>query len=396
MPESAPNETPAAAEAGWDRWRRRRWLLLLVTTRLLGAAAAIALLAAHRVSEHDGALIALAIGWTAVSLGAFARSERLQRHAAAWAVDGAVALWLVYVSTDWRSPFYVFAVTALILPATELPLRRALAWGVAWTGGYLAVAILTERLGGETFERAVRLEIVATHLMVPLVVVLALAYSSDVLVRLGRERARAERLAIERERQRIAWELHDSAKQRVHAAHLLLTSLDGRLAPADREMVEHALKELRAATGDMDTSVAELRSPLEGRPVDELVRDRAAELERGGHVPIVVRGELPAMAPLVATHAFRIASEALTNAVRHGDARRIEVVMTPDPPSVVVRDDGVGLPERLRPGSHGLPTMRNRAATIGATIRWSAGPGGRGTTVSLDFQPPPREGASPA
>lgn len=347
--------------------------------------AAVGLLAAHRVSANDPALIVVTIAWTAVSVGALLAFPSLARVPGVWLIDAAAALALVYLSTDWRSPFYVFALTTLILPATELSFRRAIAWGFGWTSAYLVVAVLTERLGGETFERAIRLEIAATHLMMPLVIVLALAYATALLDRLQRERERGEQLAIERERQRIAWELHDSAKQRVHAAHLVLTSLDGRLANVDRAIVDQALAELRAATGDMDTSVAELRTPLEGRPVDELLRERARELTPASSAEIVITGELPPLHPLVATHAYRIASEAITNAVRHAGAARIEVRMTSDPPSVAVRDDGSGIPAAVRPGAHGLRTMRNRAETIGARLDWALGPNGRGTSVMLEL-----------
>ena len=368
-----------------DRFARGRWVYLLASTRLLAAAAAIALLVAHRVSPNDAALVAATVAWTAGSLSAFVAFERLSHLPVAWLVDAAVALGLVYLSTDWRSPFYVFALTTLILPATELSFRRAVLWGFGWTTAYLGVAVMTERLGGETFERAVRLEIVATHLMVPLIVVLALAYATALLDRLARERQRAEQLAIERERQRIAWELHDSAKQRVHAAHLVLTSLDGRLATDERAIVDLALSELRAATGDMDTSVAELRSPLEGRPVDDLLRERIDELRPVASADIEVRGELPRLSPLVATHAFRIAIEAVTNAVRHADASTIEVVMREDPPSVTVLDDGRGVPVGGRPDGHGLRTMRNRAETIGARLEWHHRELGSGTAVTLEL-----------
>jgi signal transduction histidine kinase len=380
---------PAAEQA------RSRWLDLLAMTRALGAVVAVLLLAAHNVSGYDPALIIATLAWTSISIGAYSRSARLQHNPVAWIVDTAVALGLVYLSTDWRSPFYIFALTTLILPATALPFRRALAYGMGFTTSYLAVAILTERLGEETFERAVRLEIITTHLMVPLVVVLALAYAAEVLDRLRSERARSERLAVEAERQRIAWELHDSAKQRVHAAHLVLSALDGRTD--SQEIVEHVLAELRAATADMDTSVAELRAPLDGRPVDQLLRDRARELALASSAAIEVRGALPDLPPLVATHAYRIATEALTNAVRHSGASQISLDLGADRDAlwIVVRDDGAGLPDEARPGSHGLPSMRNRAETIGAELDLARGPDGRGTVVTLSLPLRTPEGATP-
>ena len=66
----------------------------------------------------------------------------------------------------------------------------------------------------------------------PFMLVVALAYAAEALRRLSAERSARERLAIEAERKRIAWELHDSAKQRLHAAHLLVTSLHGRVPDA--------------------------------------------------------------------------------------------------------------------------------------------------------------------
>ena len=158
--------------------------------------------------------------------------------------------------------------------------------------------------------------------MVPLVVVLALAYAADVLERLRGERLRSERLAVESERQRIAWELHDSAKQRVHAAHLVLSALGGQVSGAQAELLEHALRSCAPPGADMDTSVAELRTPLEGRSVERMLDERAAELAPASEAEIAVRdaiGELPAH---VAAHAYRIGAEALTNAVRHSAAGR--------------------------------------------------------------------------
>ena len=362
----------------------RSWLRLLVMTRLLGAAVAIALLAVHHVTDHDPMMIAVTAGWTVLTLALFSRGEQWQASPTAWLVDGAIAIALVWLSGDWRSPFYVFALTALVLPATTLPFRRAVAWACGFTAAYLAVAIQTE-LDAGTLRSSIRVETVATHLMVPIVIVLALGYAADLLNRLRDERERSERLALEAERQRIAWELHDSAKQRVHAAHLVLSAALGSADDGARVGIEHAVGELRAAAADMDTSVAELRAPLDSRRVGELLRTRAEELARATDAEIEVFGELPILRPLVAVHAYRIASEALTNAVRHSRGGRITVRLAcgPDDCSIVVADDGVGLPVQPRSGSHGLRTMRARAGSIGAALRVGGRLDGPGTEVAL-------------
>ena len=372
-----------------------RWLKLLLMTRLPAAGVAVLLLAAHRVTAHDARLIVVTIVFTAVTLAALASMPRLQRSPVAWLVDGAGVLVLVVASQDWRSPFYVLMLTALILPSTALSFRRALAWGVAFTLVYLGVAIYTE-LDANTLRSTIRLETIATHLMVPLVVVLALAYAADVLERLRGERVRSERLAVESERQRIAWELHDSAKQRVHAAHLVLSALQDQVVGPHADLVDHALGELRAAGADMDTSVAELRMPLQGRSLERLLDERAAELAPASGAEISVRGSAGELPAHVAAHTYRIAAEALTNAVRHSSAAHIDVLLSRSGPvaTIEVRDDGRGLPAIRRPGSNGLRSMLARAETIGAALSLGAGAGGRGTRVKLVISTDVPEGST--
>jgi signal transduction histidine kinase len=368
-----------------QRVRADRWFALLSMTRVLGTVVAVGLLLSHRVTRHDVPLAALTVAWSATTLALFGRSARLREAPAAWIVDALAALGLVLISGDWRSPFYIYALTTLVLPATALPWRAALGCGAAFSTAYGLVALGTHQVPADTLANTIRLETLATHLFVPLLVVLALAYASALLERLRRAREESERLVLQAERRRIAWELHDSAKQRVHAAHLMLSALDGRLAGDDRALVGHALRELRAATADMETSVAELRTPLDGRPVDELLRERARELAPTGNARIDVVGALPPLPPLLAAHAYRIAAEALTNAVRH--ARCDTIVVTLDPTQgggrLVVADDGVGLPEHPSAGGHGLRSMRGRAETIGAELEIGPAPGGRGTCVAL-------------
>jgi len=164
-----------------------RWIKLLVMTRLFAAGVALLLLVVHRVTGHDLILAIAVIAYTAVSLLALSSVPRLQLAPAAWLVDGLVVLALIASSEDWRSPFYVLMITALILPSIALPLRSAFAWGATFTLAYLGVALYTE-LDANTLTSTIRLETIATHLMVPLLVVLALAYAAEVLERLRAER----------------------------------------------------------------------------------------------------------------------------------------------------------------------------------------------------------------
>ena len=67
----------------------------------------------------------------------------------------------------------------------------------------------------------------------------------------------------------------------MHAAHLVVSALRGQVHGAQAELVGHALAELRAAGADMDTSVTELRAPLEGRSLGRMLAERRPS--SGGH-----------------------------------------------------------------------------------------------------------------
>jgi signal transduction histidine kinase len=318
----------------------------------------------------------------------------VRRAPAAWVVDFTVTLAFVLASGDWRSPFYLLWLASLALPATSLPLRRAVWLGAGAALMYLVVAIAGGPVPGRL--QPVSTETLAIHVSLPFMLVVALAYAAEALRRLSSERTARERLAIEAERKRIAFELHDSAKQRLHAAHLLVTSLQGRVGAPLELTVERAAIELESATSDMDTSLAELRSPLEGRRLDEALRERAAELVTNGTPAIAVRGRAPDLPPLVGAHAYRIACEALTNALRHADATKIDVAFSRPPGALrlSVRDDGRGLPDRTRRGATGLLAMENRAATIGARLNVSSASDGSGALIELDI-PLTRIGGKP-
>src|SRR6476620_897926 len=108
---------------------RSRWVSLLLITRVPAACVSVGLLLVHDVSDQDAALVVATISWTAVTLLAATQVPAVESSRLAWALDVGVALALTWVSGDWRTPFYVFGLTALILPATGLPFRAALGWG---------------------------------------------------------------------------------------------------------------------------------------------------------------------------------------------------------------------------------------------------------------------------
>jgi len=381
--------------------RHNRWLALFAATRLVATVAGVTLLVAHTVTQHHQALALIAAAYGGGTILAAIRWRALQRNPTAWVLDAAAVLLLMLATDAWRSPFYVLGLTALIFPATGLPLRRALAFGGVFTAAYFALAATTG-LEWETLRQTSRLESFATHLMVPMIIVIALAYGAAVLRRLQEERNRSERLAVEAERRRIAWELHDSAKQRVHAAHLMLSQYRRREHPdAEEPMLDQALAELRAASADIETSLTELRTPLGEHGLAEGLRQRAAELERLSGVGIEVVGDIPELPPTLAAHAFRVVGEAVTNAVRHAGAGvvRVRLEAADGRLRAEVTDDGRGFPRHVRPGSNGLRSMRARAALLGGHLEIGNRGDAAGTVVRLDVPldgEPAHEAGAPA
>ena len=357
-----------------------RWLTLYIAARLAATAFAAGLVI--WAGMDAGELVLLLYGPLSTAVAAV--SPAVRRRPLAWVIDSAIALGCVLAYGDWRSPFYLLWLTTLALPATAVRPRRGIWLGLAASLAFFVVAVIGgPAWGGLQVSSA---ETLAIHLTLPLLLVASLAYATDALRRLDGERAARERLAIEAERQRIAWELHDSAKQRLHAAHLLVSSLHGRVAREVARTVGRASVELESAAAEMDTSLAELRSPLEGRPLEQALRARADELAPDGRPRITVHGSAPPLSPLVGAHVYRIGLEAITNALRHADARTIDVSVDAAGGRLRlrVRDDGRGLAGERRPGASGLFAMESRAATIGGRLELGSAGNGAGTTVLLE------------
>lgn len=230
---------------------------------------------------------------------------------------------------------------------------------------------------------------------------LAASYQA-MAARLAEERAISdakELAAQEAERHRIAQELHDEIGQRLTVVLLSLKRLEGaeRSEPFDpselravRESVRLALDEVRGVARRLRPGVLDdlgLHSALAG-----LVSDVAEQLAADG---VEVRRSfapgLPALGQSADLVVFRVAQEALTNAVRHAGARRVEVSLRRSGPSVVleVADDGRGLGD-VEEGA-GITGMRERARLVRADLELTSD-GGRGTRVRLSVPLP--EGAS--
>ncbi|MDQ0583887.1 sensor histidine kinase [Streptomyces rishiriensis] len=209
------------------------------------------------------------------------------------------------------------------------------------------------------------------------------------LDRLEAERAASAAGALsaqERERHRIARELHDEVGQTLTAVLLQLKRVANR-APQDlREELGQAQEATRSGLDEIRRIARRLRPGV----LDELgllsaLRSLAGEFTTHG---LTVRHDLRAGLPPLTEETelvlYRVAQEALTNTARHAGADRAELRLRPvtDGVELLVQDNGRGLGERAGEGA-GIRGMRERALLIGATLTVSSRADGGGTDIRL-------------
>jgi signal transduction histidine kinase len=207
----------------------------------------------------------------------------------------------------------------------------------------------------------------------------------------------AQQVAVVEERQRLARELHDSITQSLHSSALLAEAGQRLASAGDLERTRHYLARLgdisQQALKEMRLLVYELR-PLALRQVGLVggLQQRLDAVERRAGVDarlVVIGGdpgerqevELPAD---VEEALYRIAQEALNNALKHGQPSSVTVTLRiEDRVELEVADDGTGFDAVAIPGGAGgigLISMRERADKVGGTLTIHSAPG-EGTSV---------------
>jgi two-component system NarL family sensor kinase len=200
------------------------------------------------------------------------------------------------------------------------------------------------------------------------------------------EQLQASRAALvtarEEERRRIRRDLHDGLGPSLASMKLQLAAVD-RMLDADPGRAASLLREVRdgmdVTTADIRRLVYGLRPPL----IDELGLIAALRNHPSAHSGMTITVEpdhVPDLPAAVEVALYRIASEAIHNAVRHSGGHRCDVTIevTAGEVHMRIRDDGCGLPEPLI-GGVGVCAMRERAAELGGIVELSRD---RGTTVT--------------
>jgi two-component system sensor histidine kinase UhpB len=219
---------------------------------------------------------------------------------------------------------------------------------------------------------------------------LAQAYN-EMLDQLESERLQSTRRALsaqESERLRVAQELHDEVGQTLTAILLGLARVS-RDAP--RELappLERLLETTRASIEDVRRIAQSLRpEPLEELGLAGALLALSRRLRQPSDLRINCRipTDLAPQSPERELVVYRVAQEAMTNAIRHARAASINITLhaSGDRLTLSVRDDGRGMPKGRREGG-GMRGMRERASLVGGTLRITSAPRA-GTEVHLEI-----------
>lgn len=210
------------------------------------------------------------------------------------------------------------------------------------------------------------------------------------------ERKRLEREILEasnREQRRIGQDLHDGLSQQLAGIELMCGVLEQKLAAkaraeADRagEIARH-VREAIAHTRRLARGLSPVQ--LEANGLMSALQELAANVERMFMIECRFQCDEPILVQnnAAATHLYRIAQEAINNAIKHGKAKKILITFRPmgDKHCLLISNDGVRFPSETKQSQGmGLRIMEYRAGEIGATLQIHGGDG-PGTTVTCAF-----------
>ncbi len=345
---------------------------------------------------------------------------QVPRRLGAWFLPVVLSLGLVPVLIGFywwpsenplQTPFVIFFFVMLVLIAWQYSFRYVLAYVLgltlyqAWLTTPVTDAPLSVDLGWLLLQGAMML--LVGYVIVQLVSIqreqraaLAEAYEQQAAanVRLQRYTVALEELAISRERNRLARELHDTLAHSLSAVavqleavrslwHLDPAAAQGLLVKAD-DTARRGLMEARRALQDLRASpLQDLGLALALRELAQIAAERT-----GATLDLDVPEQIATgLSPALEQGVYRIAQETLENVVRHAEPRSIlvQLAQAADGLVLTVEDDGQGIDVATASAGDagdqdhlGIRGMKERASLIGAHLEIS-GRTGRGTRVQL-------------
>jgi signal transduction histidine kinase len=212
------------------------------------------------------------------------------------------------------------------------------------------------------------------------------ADQASVTIEYARAQADVQRMGLMEDRERIAKELHDGIIQSLFAVGMGLQGtalMTG--SPEQSARIEGAVGELDRVIRDLRNYIFGLRPGiLADRQLDQALRALGEEVEAHAGPKVVVELD-PDLAASLSGRSHEIVQltrEALSNVVRHANAKNSTVRLDRNGPLALltIEDDGLGFDSRRDSGGNGLRNMRERAAAMGGKLQITSR-AGKGTSL---------------
>ena len=191
-----------------------------------------------------------------------------------------------------------------------------------------------------------------------------------------------EEAIIEKERKRIARDLHDTVSQELFAAHMILSGVSQQALKLDREKMQTQLQSVAAiletAQKDLRVLLLHLRPvELEEKSLIEGIQILLKELEDKSDLKVSFKQNVSKLPKKIEEHIFRILQELISNTLRHAQASCLDVYLyqTDVELQLKVVDNGIGFQlGSLDDLSYGLRNIKERVEDMAGTIQLLTAP----------------------
>ena len=191
-----------------------------------------------------------------------------------------------------------------------------------------------------------------------------------------------EEALIEKERKRIARDLHDTVSQELFAAHMILSGVSQQALKLDREKMQTQLQSVAAiletAQKDLRVLLLHLRPvELEEKSLVEGIQILLKELEDKSDLEVSLKQNVSKLPKKIEEHIFRILQELISNTLRHAQASCLDVYLyqTEVELQLKVVDNGIGFQlGSLDDLSYGLRNIKERVEDMAGTVQLLTAP----------------------
>ena len=191
-----------------------------------------------------------------------------------------------------------------------------------------------------------------------------------------------EEALIEKERKRIARDLHDTVSQELFAAHMILSGVSQQALKLDREKMQTQLQSVAAiletAQKDLRVLLLHLRPvELEEKSLIEGIQILLKELEDKSELKVILKQNVTKLPKKIEEHIFRILQELISNTLRHAQASCLDVYLyqTDVELQLKVVDNGIGFQlGSLDDLSYGLRNIKERVEDMAGTVQLLTAP----------------------